>query len=79
MNRHLHILLSILLGTCVTGAFAQRQKTKNDVAELRQSLRGLEWKSVDYDALPALERYRALTLLDHALNEIGAVPPPRRT
>lgn len=73
MNKQLRIVTSMLLGIGVTGALAQTLKTKDDVAELRQSLHGLKWKSVDYDALSTLDRCRALTLLDHALTEIGAV------
>ena len=73
LNKQLHFLISILLGIGVTGAFAQRSSTKNHVAELRQSLHGLKWENVDYDALSTLERCRALTLLDHALSEVGAV------
>ncbi len=73
MNKHCRFLVSILLGIGVSGALAQRAKTKDNVAELRRSLRGLEWESVDYDGLSMLERCRTLTLLDHSLNEIGAV------
>ncbi len=73
MSKHFHFLISILLGIGATEALAQQSMAKGNVAELRQSLRGLKWESVDYDALSALERCRALTLLDHALTEIGAV------
>ena len=68
-----NIVLAATLGIGVTEALAQRSKIENSVAELRQSLRGLKWQSVDYDALSTLDRCRALTLFDHALSEVGAV------
>ena len=73
MNKHFHFLILILLGIGATEALAQRQRTKDNVAELRQSLHGLKWENVDYDAQSMLDRCRAITLLDHALTEIGAV------
>lgn len=66
-------LLMVVLGVGVSAAVAQRPADREGLAELKQSLQGLEWEKVDYDAQSTLERCRALMLFNHALDEIGAV------
>ena len=73
MNRSLCLLTTLVLTIGVTYAFGQRPKRKNEFVDLKESLDGLEWEHVDFEAMSDLERCRTMTLFDHALTEIGAV------
>jgi hypothetical protein len=59
---------SVLMG----GSVAVAQKTKVDLKTLPDTIKSLDWKSVDWNATPPLEQARALMLLDDVLDEMGA-------
>src|SRR5262245_23863861 len=51
---------------------ALAQKTPVDLKTLPETIKKLDWKSVDWNATPPLEQARALMLLDDVLNEMGS-------
>ncbi len=57
----------------LTGAaLAQPQKLPPDLAGLPDEIKTLQWKSIDISKVSALERCRALLLMNHVLDELSA-------
>jgi hypothetical protein len=60
------------LSALVWNGAAMAQKASVDLKTLPETIKKLDWKSVDWNATPALEQARALMLLDDVLNDIGS-------
>src|SRR5690242_13603034 len=56
----------------VAGGAAVGQSTQIDLKTLPATIKSLDWKSVDWNATPGVERARALMLLGDVLNEMGS-------
>lgn len=66
-------LVLALLGVIVACSVAQPSDNRTELQKLQQVVKGLDWHSTDFDAQTPIMRCRALMLLNHALEEIGAV------
>ena len=73
MNASGSMMMAVLLGVGVAVAGAQKPAAGSKVAEMQKTVRGLKWQDVDYEGVSLLERCRTLMLLNHSLDEIGAV------
>lgn len=53
-------------------ASADRDEMREQLLELKKTLSGLDWKSVDFSDVSVLERCRTLILLNESLDELGS-------
>jgi hypothetical protein len=65
------LVLWLSLSTAVL-AHGQHADARKQFAEIRRTLDALDWQKVDFEGLSLLQRCRALMLLNHALDELGA-------
>jgi hypothetical protein len=69
----MRLLICVLgISALAWNASAAAQSTKVDLKTLPATIKSLDWKSVDWNATSQLDQARALSLLNHVLNEMGS-------
>ena len=74
-ERGLRWILNIagVCGLFMASAAAQQPALPPDLAGAPEMIKSGKWKDVDLAALSPLDHCRALLMLDHVLNELGAI------